>query len=551
MLILMLALSSNLATAQAPRPSEGLSKLTSCHAEPPTIKDSPVAERILSGYGSGGFVIDTRSRDAQMYFDNGMQLGHAFAHKSAVAAFRRAEQIDPSCAMCLWGEAWARGPSINFTIDKERQHELDILVAKAAALSANNPPIERELIAAMQKRYRDGGGKGAGDAAYALAMDAVYRRHPLDNEIAILAADAWMIPAAQQDTREHLDRAIQILESVLRRSPNDTGAIHFYIHATEMDGVGAEALPYAERLQALTPASSHLVHMPSHVYFWLGRYREAEQANLDAVKIDNANALSLKPKGGVFAVPYHDHSVLYGQAAALMDGDAHGGLVLAGSELQQLPAMQPDNFFQQFGLATAYEVYGRYGSAKQMESLIDPGPTMPYARAMWHYARGEFAARSSDVSSLSKEIAAVQMSTEEAGTLKDSSSEAQALIAVARLVLTGRLAMVEKRWSDAEASYRAAAGIQEEKLTAFTDPPAWWYPIRRSVAAALLSGGDSRASKVEVQQALLHWPSDPLSLELLADSEAALGHSEDAKVHEAIAAKNWVGDIRSVTSALF
>ncbi|MBB5060411.1 hypothetical protein HDF16_005147 [Granulicella aggregans] len=480
-----------------------------------------------------------------------MQLGHAFAHKSAVAAFRRAEQIDPGCAMCVWGEAWARGPSINFTIDKERQHELDILAAKAAALSANNAPIERELIAAMQKRYRDGGGKGPGDAAYALAMDAVYRRHPLDNEIAILAADAWMIPAAQEDTREHLDRAIQILESVLRRSPNDTGAIHFYIHATEMDGVGAEALPYAERLQALTPAASHLVHMPSHVYFWLGRYKEAEQANLDAVKIDNANALSLNPKGGVFAIPYHDHSVLYGQAAALMDGDAHGGLLLAGSELQQLPTMQPGNFFQQFGLATAYEVYGRYGSAKEIEWLIDPGPAMPYARAMWHYARGEFAARSSDVSSLNREIAAVQISAEEAGRLKDSSPEAQALIAIARLVLTGRLAMIEQRWSDAEAAYRAAAGIQEEKLSAFTDPPAWWYPIRRSVAAALLAGGDPRASKVEVQQALLHWSSDPLSLELLAESEKALGRCEDAEKQDAAARQNWLGDIRSLNPALF
>ena len=63
------------------------------------------AQKILTGYGSGGFPIHTADPGAQAFFDNGMQLGHAFAHKDSIAAFKEARRLDPSCAMCAWGEA--------------------------------------------------------------------------------------------------------------------------------------------------------------------------------------------------------------------------------------------------------------------------------------------------------------------------------------------------------------------------------------------------------------------------------------------------------------
>jgi tetratricopeptide (TPR) repeat protein len=518
----------------------------SCHAEPPVIKDKTVAQTILQGYGTGGFAIKTNNPEAQAFFNNGMQLAHAFAHKSAISAFRRAEELDPSCAMCIWGEAWARGPSINFTIGDDAQTELAHLADKAAALAKSNQERDRALIAALQKRYKNGGGKGKGDKDYAQAMDEVADRYPVDNEIAILTADAWMIPASQENTRDHLGHVIQILEAALQRSPNETGVIHFYIHATEMDGVGAEALPYAEKLEALAPAASHLVHMPSHAYFWVGRYREAEQSNLDAVAIDNVNAERLKPKGGVFGLGYHDHNVLYGEAATLIDGDAKEGLALAATEVQQLATMQPDKTFRQFGLGTAYVVYGRYGSETEVNTLIDPGAAMPYAQAMWRYARGEAAARRKDVNMVKKEAAAIHISAKQADKFQDSSSQATAMVDIARLVLLGRVAMLEKRWSDAEAAYRNAADIQEAKLGTVTDPPAWWYPVRRSVAAALLAKGDPRAAAVEVEQALFRWPNDPMSLRILAEGETALGQREDAEGHIRRAQTNWSGDLKAV-----
>lgn len=510
----------------------------------------PAATSLLSGYGTGGFTIKTSSQDAQAYFSNGMQLAHAFAHKSAIAAFRRAEQLDPDCAMCVWGEAWARGPTINYTINESVQAQLVAMADHAAALAKDNPPKERALIAALQKRYHQGGGSGPGDLAFAQAMDALYSADPSDDEVAVITADAWMIPAAQNNSRDHLDRSVQILEQVLHRSPDNSAAIHFYIHATEMDGVAAEALPYAGKLPALAPAASHLIHMPSHTYFWVGQYRAAENANLGAVKIDNDNAARLKPKGGVFGLPYHGHNVQYGEAATLIDGDAKEGLALATAQLQQLSSPNASSFLHQFGFVTAYFVFGRFASSQTMASLPPPDKTLPYALAMWHYAKGEVAARNGDVAGIQRQAKNIAIDHDDLAKFGDSAAQVQSMVDIARLVLEGRIAMLEKRWGDAEADYRKAADIQDAKLGAFSDPPTWWYPVRRSVAAALLAKGDPEAAQVEVNQALAHWPLDPQSLRILADCQQAQGHAEEARQQNALAQANWFGDAAAMPMAL-
>ena len=517
-----------------------------CHVDTKDEAAQP-AKAVLAGYGTGGFAIRTANPEAQAYFDNGMQLAHAFAHKAATSAFKRAEQLDPTCAMCVWGEAWSRGPTINYTIDKARQGELVTLVDKAAVLGAGGSPKERALIAALQTRYHDGGGQGRGDDAFARAMDDLAKAYPTDDEIAVMAADAWMIPAAHRDNRDHLDRAMALLEGALQRSPNDTGAIHFYIHATEMNGVGVKALPYAEKLQALAPASSHLTHMPSHTYFWAGRYRMAEQSNLDAVEIDKADAAQVKPKDGVFGLDYHAHNVSYGEAGALMANDAKGGLALADEQLAQWGKTK---LAGQSMLVRAYLVYGRLADPKAVAALPEPGAKLPYAKAIWRYARGEAAARRGDGLALKAETAAIKRVADQMKASKDGSPQDATMVALARLVLEGRAAMLEHQYADAEDAYRRAAELQETKLGGSSDPPLWWYPVRRSLAAALLADGKPDAAAAEVKRVMIRWPYDPVSLKILADSDTAQGHGADAERQLAYAQANWTGDVSALPPAL-
>ncbi|TIL70080.1 MAG: hypothetical protein E5Y81_17755, partial [Mesorhizobium sp.] len=50
--------------------------------------------------GSLSYPISTKSADAQKYFDQGLRLAVNFNHAEARRAFRKAQSLDPDCAMC-------------------------------------------------------------------------------------------------------------------------------------------------------------------------------------------------------------------------------------------------------------------------------------------------------------------------------------------------------------------------------------------------------------------------------------------------------------------
>ena len=519
------------------------------HAPAPPEPAKP-AQALLEGYGTGGFRIQTSNPRAQAYFDNGMQLGHAFAHKASIAAFQEARRLDPACGMCAWGEAWSRGPTINYPIDAKTQAELARIADRAAQLAADGPDKERRLTAALQLRYRHGGGKGAGDLAFAKAMESLAHQHPDDNELAILAADAWMIPAAHHNNSDNLDKALTLLGAALVRNPNDTGAIHFYIHATEYDGVPERALPYATRLQALAPAASHLVHMPSHTYYWVGRFEAAARANVDAVAIDEANARRLETKDGAWGLAYHGHNVSFGIGAAMMDGDAASALPLARSVIARVGMIKPGDGGSQTGTGRGYYALGRYASQEEVAALKDPGEGLPYLRVMWRYARGEAAARRGDVAGLKAETAAMASTPVSYAVFGDDAHRAQALAEIARLVLVGRTALLEHRPRDAVRAFQVAAGRQEKVLYDRNDPPAWWYPVRRSLAAAELAGGDSAGAVRQANAVLARTPDDPLTLWVLGRAERALGQMAEAGQALAKARSLWHGQLPDEFSAV-
>ncbi|CAN5568459.1 hypothetical protein BH10PSE4_BH10PSE4_47240 [soil metagenome] len=516
------------------------------------VDDKPAAKvALLSGYGQAGMVIRTASPQAQAYFDNGLELAHAFAHKGGYAAFEEAVRLDPKCAMCLWGQAWAGGPTINFTIDAKDQAEMAALVARAEPLAADGPPLERQMIAALKLRYQHGGGGGSGDLAFAQAMDDLARAHPEDDTLAVLAADAWMIPASLRDKKEHLPRAVGLLETVLKRSPNDAAAIHFYIHATEMSGFGARAEPYADRLESLAPSASHLTHMPSHTFYWVGRYEDAYKSNASAARLDvaNAQAQGLTGPGAAFKLNYHAHNVRFGVGGAMMSGDGDGALALTRELVTLVPGLKPDQVWPQMVAGDGFAAQGRYADPDAVLALPDPGDKLPYVQAMWRYGRGEALSRRGDAAGVRREAAVVRLSAFRLRAFGDRAKFAASVTEVASLVLEGRAAMLDNQPKVAAKAFRKAADLEEKRFATMTDPPTWWYPVRRSQAAALLAQGDTQGAVNAAKIALLHRPLDPISLNILAQAERAQGQSAQADTHLAQARKGWAGDLSKVTLA--
>ena len=75
---------------------------------------------------------------------------------------------------------------------------------------------------------------------------------------------------------------------MLQRRSDHAGALHLYIHAVEASANPRRAERYADRLVGLMPGAGHIVHMPTHIYYRIGRYKDSLATNRAAVKVDEA-----------------------------------------------------------------------------------------------------------------------------------------------------------------------------------------------------------------------------------------------------------------------
>lgn len=95
---------------------------------------------LFKGMGEYSRTITTTDPGAQRYFNQGMVLGFGFNHAEAIRSFRAAQKLDPSCAMCFWGEALVTGPNINVTAKGKAIMSPDEQTSAWAALERPKPP---------------------------------------------------------------------------------------------------------------------------------------------------------------------------------------------------------------------------------------------------------------------------------------------------------------------------------------------------------------------------------------------------------------------------
>ncbi|MDH4384320.1 MAG: tetratricopeptide repeat protein [Caulobacter sp.] len=532
--ILLLGAAMGLMSLGAPqaRPFDvlALSALCSNEAQGSAgVRPAAATMKILPGYGNDSLAISTGNPQAQAWFNHGLRLAWAFAHEEATAAFREAVRLDPACGMCLWGEALSLGPTINYPINAQQKAEAYAVAVRAQKLLASSPERDRRLGSALIQRYRLGGG------AYARAMETLARGYPQDDSLQVLAADALMIAGQEK-------RAVEILDAVLRRSPDSAGAIHFYIHSTEWIGQAGRAEAHADRLKALAPGASHLIHMPSHTYYQIGRYRDAAMANLEAMDVDHAWVKTTGASASPWDIPYYGHNVRFALGGAMMAGEAGAALKIAGRYLETPEKdIKAGGIWAQTGVASAWFAHGRFTDPDQVMAMAPPSPDLPLVRALWRYGRGEALARKGDADLLLAEVRLMKPGVEGRGP---PSGSATALIEIGRGVLAGRAAMLQSDFGVAAKAYRAAAIRQERALGDQRDPPPWWYPVRRSLAAALLADSRYEPALQEARSVLKTWPRDPMALLVVSRAQAALGRRVEAEEALAAARSGWgAGDI--------
>src|SRR5215213_2324533 len=252
---------------------------------------------------------------AQQYFDQGLRLVFGFNHAEAIRAFGEAARIDPSCAMCYWGIAYAYGPHVNAGMDSASGVAAYQAAQKALSLSSNATGWKRAYIRAIAARYAavPPANRAKLDTSYANAMRDIARTYPNDLDAASRYAESlmdlrpWNYWTAAGKPYPGTQEIVRQLERVIARNPNHPAACHFYIHAVE--AVSPQlAVPCAERLARLMPGEGHMVHMPAHIYVRVGRWNDAVQANQHAIHSDEEFIEGQHPMG-VYPLAYYPHNI--------------------------------------------------------------------------------------------------------------------------------------------------------------------------------------------------------------------------------------------------
>lgn len=505
---------------------------------------------LYANLGTLAFPISTRNPKAQAYFNQGMRLSFGFNHAEAQRAFQAAQQLDPDCAMCFWGEALVLGPNINVPMMPEANAPALAALARAVALKGRTSELEQMLIGALEKRYAADAppDRSALDGAYADAMKAVAARFPTDDTLQVLYAEAamdtqpwdyWQAGGAEPKGRGA--DIVATLETVLKRNSTHPGAIHLYIHAVEASAQPDRALPYAKRLGALVPGAGHLVHMPAHIYYRVGLYRDSLEANRRAIQVDEAY-FKTSPSDPLYKAAYYPHNIHFVMVSAQMGGD--GGTAVDAAA--KLDASVPAELVKMFPIlqpikAAHYTTRAQFSDPDTILKLAPPSDDVVLVSTMYHYARAIAYAQRKDKAGAQREIDAIAAieRTADFKPFEPWGLPAKEIVRTAGLVAAGRLADATGDLDAAAKAYTEAVAIED--ALAYTEPPYWYYPVRQSLGSVRLRQGKLDEAEQAFRDSLARVRNNGWALAGLAEVERRKGDANAERAAREAYRRAWFG----------
>lgn len=501
-----------------------------------------------------GLVPTSENETARRYFDQGMLLMYGFNHAAAIRSFRMAQQLDPDCALCAWGEALSYGPNINAPMNPDDNPKALAALARAQAAAASATPLEQRLIEALALRYAESPPEDRAplDAAFADAMLALAEDYPDHDDVAIIAAEAAMDTTpwdywqpGGETPNGRIGQGVALIERVLARDPGHIQAAHLYIHLLENSADPNRAEAAADGLAAAMPeAAGHLVHMPAHIYYRIGRYQDSIRVNVEAARADE-RYLERVGDDGLYRYGYYPHNIHFIVTSAQMAGDMATAIrearrlseVVSTDIAAQMAWVQPINAAPWFAVA-------QFAEPDRILSLPEADARLPYVVAMRHYARATAHAQRRDAAGFRTEIEALRdiAANTDFSMMTDQGVPAPDLLAIADKVATARFAYAQGRYARAAELYREAMAI--EATVPYTEPPYWYYPVAQSLGAALYRAGRYEEAREAFRAALVKAPANGWALYGLVMTERALGHGPEAAAAEAALARAWIGDPR-------
>lgn len=481
----------------------------------------PVA--LYPGLGIWEHPIATTNSEAQKFFNQGLVLLYGFNRPEALRSFRKVLELDPHAAMAHWGISMSIGPYLNMDMDPDVHLAESCEAAKAGLQVSGVAEVDRAWLEAAAARCPD----FPDPAGYITAMRSLAARFPDDPD-----AQTWFAESLMLRVRWHwydesgkpapgVEEAEHVLEGVLRRFPDHPGANHFYIHAVESSPTPWRAVPSAQRLMGVVPAAGHMVHMPGHIWLVLGDFNATVDVNERAVEVDRQYFAG----GGDYGYyPYMLHNMQFILYARAMQGRV-ADTNKAAAELLQAAKPMGKIMPEMDGVFDVFATLAQVRTCQWNELLSSPPPASPnpLLQLFWRFSRAmAYAAkqRGSEARAEQQEFEKIRQSldrnmpwdTNKLGDVLDLASAA-----------------LEARLTGSIPAWRRAVDLQDK--LAYDEPPAWYYPIRESLGAALLLSGDAAGAEQVFRDGLQRSPHNGRML---------FGLLESLKAQKKTAAAVWV-----------
>jgi tetratricopeptide (TPR) repeat protein len=291
-----------------------------------------------------------------------------------------------------------------------------------------------------------------------------------------------------------------------------------------------KAVPAADRLGTLAPDAGHLVHMPSHIYWRVGRYDDALEINQRAAKADE-DFFSWCSAGAFYQALYYPHNVHFLWAAASAEGRSEIALTAARKLASKTRDGMGEMAFLQEFVAVPMQTLVRFGRWDAVLGEPRPAEEQRYLMAIWHYARGVALVRTGDLVAAEVELEALRAVAAEEGSaalvLAGGTASARSLLEIGVAHLDGELRAARGDLDGAAESLAGAVARQDALV--YMEPPPWYFPTRQALGAVLLDAGRADEAAEVYRKDLDQYPRNGWSLFGLSQSLRATGRDAEAE----------------------
>jgi tetratricopeptide (TPR) repeat protein len=283
------------------------------------------------------------------------------------------------------------------------------------------------------------------------------------------------------------------------------------------------------------------MHMPSHTWSRIGRWRQAIDENVKAAEADEA-FLAGGRASPMYEFGYYVHNVHFVLWSAQLAGDAETALAMAKKLDAKLPyEMAAAVPIAQPIKAAPFYAFAQFGAPAEVLALEAPGDEFPFLKGSWHYARGEALAKSGDVAGARAEADAIGkiIDTADMKGLVDNLIPAPDILKIGQQTVLARAAAAEGDYAAAAKKMEEAVALQ--KSLNYTEPAYWYYPAKQTLAAMVLKTGDAERAEQLFVESLGEWPNNGWAYYGLTEAYKAQKDKGARKYAEGMMKAAWLG----------